>query len=110
MRVLFDQGTPQPLREWLTHHDVSTAYELGWSRLSNGELLVAAERDGFDLLVTTDTNLKNQQDLKARSPGVVVLLSTSWPRIRKAVASVVEAVDGAGPGTYVEVEIPLDPS
>jgi hypothetical protein len=63
VRVPFDQGTPVPLRQLLTRHDVSTAFERGWSRLKNGELLIAAESAGFAVLVTTDTNLKYQQNL-----------------------------------------------
>ena len=47
MKVLFDQGTPVPLREFLSGHEVSTAYELGWSTLRNGELLTMAEASGF---------------------------------------------------------------
>lgn len=57
MRVLFDQGTPAPLRGALTAHVVSTAYEMGWSALSNGDLLDAAEAQ-FDAFVTTDQNLR----------------------------------------------------
>ena len=82
-------------------------YEKGWSKLSNGELLRAAERDGYAVLVTTDTNLKYQQDLTARRVAIVVLLSTSWPRIQRVTGSVVAAIDGAVPGSYREVEIPL---
>ena len=58
MRVLFDQGTPVPLRNYLTEHRVATAVEMGWSTLSNGELLDAAEKE-FDVLVTTDQALKS---------------------------------------------------
>jgi len=39
MRVLFDQGTPAPLRHSLTEHLVETAFELGWAKLKNGELI-----------------------------------------------------------------------
>ncbi len=60
MRVLFDQGTPAPLRSDLPNHQVSTAYELGWSNLKNGELLQQAEISGFEILVTTDQNLRYQ--------------------------------------------------
>jgi predicted nuclease of predicted toxin-antitoxin system len=63
VRILFDQGTPVPLRDSLTQHDVSTTYELGWATLRNGELLDAAEREGFALLVTTDSHLRYQQKL-----------------------------------------------
>ena len=76
MRVLFDQGTPVPLRQHLTGHQVETAFELGWSRLSNGELLAAAE-SRFDVLVTTDRNLRHQQSLAGRKLAVLVLPTTS---------------------------------
>ena len=66
MRILFDQGTPVPLRTALSRHFVQTAYERGWHALSNGELLQAAETAGFDLLVTTDQNLRHQQNLADR--------------------------------------------
>ena len=67
MRVLFDQGTPVPLRQALAGHSVFTTYELGWATLKNGELLRSAEEQGFEVLVTTDTNLRYQQNLAAQS-------------------------------------------
>lgn len=106
MRILFDQGTPAPLRHLLAHHDVTTAYERGWSTLTNGELLTVAEDQEFQVLVTTDTNLKYQQNLASRNIAVVVLGATSWPRIKAAVEGVVTAIDAADRGTYAEVTIP----
>jgi len=105
VRVLFDQGTPAPLRHVLQGHQVSTAYERGWSTLANGELLATAESQGFEVMVTTDTNLKDQQNLASRSIAIVVLGTTSWPRIRAAAEAVVNAVSAAAPGTYTEVII-----
>ena len=107
MRVLFDQGTPDPLRKSLTLHNVSTAYERGWAKLRNGELLDTAEREGYEVLVSTDTSLKYQQNLTGRRTGIVVLLSTSWPRIQQVIPSIVAAIDAAVPGSYAEVEIPF---
>jgi hypothetical protein len=106
VRVLFDQGTPAPLRHLLPGHLVSTAYELGWSTLKNGELLVAAEAQRFEVLLTTDTSLKYQQNLATRTIAIVVLSTTSWPRIKLAVESVATAVNAAKPGTYCEVSVP----
>ena len=106
MRVLFDQGTPAPLRRLLLGHDVSTAYERGWSALKNGELLREAEAAGFAVLVTTDTHLREQQNLAARRLAVVVLATTSWPRIRMAADKISAAIDSAAPGTCVEVSVP----
>jgi hypothetical protein len=81
----FDQGTPVPLRRHLQPHTVETAAELGWSELGNGELIAAAEEAGFDLMITTDQNLRYQQNLAERRIGIVVLMTTSWPRIQRQV-------------------------
>jgi len=106
VRILFDQGTPVPLRNHLPSHEVATVFELHWSTLTNGDLLLQAETAGFDLLVTTDQNLRYQQNLAARRIAVVVLSSTSWPRIQKAIANVVDAITRARPGVYIEVTVP----
>ncbi len=78
MKILFDQGTPVPLRRYLSGHTVDTAYERGWSELSNGDLLTTAESENYDLLITTDQNLRYQQNFVGRQIAIVVLLSTSW--------------------------------
>lgn len=106
MKVLFDQGTPAPLREALVAHVVETAYERGWSRLQNGAILRAAEEEGFEVFVSTDRNLEYQQNLFGRRLAIVVLLSTSWPRIRRVLPAVVEAVASATAGSYQEIGIP----
>ena len=105
MRVLFDQGTPVPLRHHLPQHTVDTAFERGWSEVENGELLDNAEREGYELLVTTDRNLKHQQNLANRRLAIVVLLSTSWPRMQRRIEDIEKAVDAASPGDYVEVVV-----
>ena len=104
MRVLFDQGTPVPLRRYLALHAVVTVFEKGWSTLQNGELLSTAEDEGFEVLVTTDQNLKYQQNLKNRQIAVVVLMTTSWPQIERAVNRVVAALNSVKPGGYMEVK------
>jgi hypothetical protein len=67
VKVLFDQGTPVPLRRYLRTHEVTTVYELGWSTLQNGSLISQAEAAGFDVLITTDKSWKYQQNLSERS-------------------------------------------
>ncbi len=106
MRILFDQGTPVPLRQLLSSHQVETAFEPGWSTLTNGELLAAAEQEGFEVFVTTDKNLRGQQNLGSLRIAIVVLSSTSWPRIQKVAAAVQEAIEATLPGSFVEVSIP----
>lgn len=71
----------------------------------NGDLVSQAETAGFDVLVTTDRNWKYQQNLSGRRLAVVVLLSTSWPKIQAKVSAVTKAVGEATPGSYAEVVI-----
>ena len=105
MRVLFDQGTPAPLRHSLAGHVVETAFECGWSSLKNGELIEVAEQAGFAVFVTTDKNLEYQQNLTGRKLAIVVLSTTSWPRIQESLAQIVAVVDAARACSYSEVEI-----
>lgn len=81
MRILFDQGTPVPLRRHLPEHEVATAAEMDWSQLTNGELLAAATAGGFAVLVTTDQNLRYQQNLENRTMAIVVSSGKSEPVI-----------------------------
>ena len=105
MKILFDQGTPAPLRRYLAGHSVDTAYERGWSDLRNGDLLARAEMDGYELLITTDQNMRYQQNLSGSRLGILVLLSTSWPRIQLRIGDVQAVVDRMQPGDYREVPI-----
>jgi predicted nuclease of predicted toxin-antitoxin system len=106
MKILFDQGTPVPLRPYLAGHFVRTAAQEGWDRLKNGTLLAAAENAGFDLLLTTDKNMVYQQNLSGRKITIVLLGQQQWKKLRPHVGLVVDAINVAGPGSYTEVEIP----
>ena len=96
MKLLFDQGTPAPLRRRLTQHSVDTLAEKGWSDKSNGELLDVAEACGHEVLVTTDQSLRYQQNLAQRQIGIVVLLDTNWALVRERVQQVAAAIEGVG--------------
>lgn len=100
MKVLFDQGTPLPLRNHLSH-SIDTVAELSWSTLES-ELLDRAESRDFDVMVTTDQNLRYQQNLAERKIRVVVLMSTSWPRIQCRIPATSEAIEETDSVAYVE--------
>lgn len=106
MLILFDNGTPAPLRYALKGHVVVEAMERGWDRLVNGELIAAAEAAGFELLLTTDKNMRYQQNLKGRKLAFVVIGNQQWPTLRLHIERVVAAVNAATPGSFAEVEIP----
>jgi hypothetical protein len=102
MRILFDQGTPAPLRKALTSHDVATAYEMSWSQLTNGNLLKEAAAS-FDAFITTDQSLKYQQNLSGRRLAILALWTTSWPKLQRHLPEIVAAIDNLKPGDFVEL-------
>ena len=107
MLVLFDHGTPRSIARALQGHTVVEAMARGWDRLSNGELLRVAEEAGFDVLLTTDKNIRYQQNLRGRRIAIVVLGNPQRPAVHRYIDRVVVAVDAATPGSYAEVEIPF---
>ncbi len=105
MKVLFDHGTPAPLRRHLPEHSVDRSAEKGWDELDNGELIQKAEQEGYDVIVTTDQNMQHQQNLADRRIAMVVLLSTAWPRVQHRTEEIREAIERAQPGELREVPI-----
>ncbi len=108
MRILFDHGTPSGIAKALSGHEVTEAINRGWEKISNGELLAAAEEEGFDLLLTTDKNIRYQQNLTARRIGIVVLGNSTWRIVRLHLDRIASAVNETAPGSYAEVDIPFE--
>jgi hypothetical protein len=106
MLVLLDQSTPVGIRTFLQEHRVQTCAQRGWDTLKNGDLLEAAEKAGFQVFLTPDKNVRHQQNLAIRTIAIVVVGTPQWPLLRQYVERVVEAVNAALPGSYVEVAIP----
>ena len=102
MKILFDHGTPAPLRWQLVSNEIVTAYEMGWARLSNGDLLAEAEKS-FAAFITTDKNLRYQQNLVGRRLAILVLPTTSWPEIQKHTNKVIECVNALKAGEFIEL-------
>ncbi len=108
MRILLDQGTPSGTMARLTEHEVVEARELGWERISNGDLLKLAETAGFDVLITTDKNIRYQQNLTGRTIAILVLGNSTWRILRLHLDRVAEAVRDAKAGSYAEIVIPME--
>lgn len=89
MRILFDKNVPVGVRTFLVGHEVHTVVEMGWpDQLENGELLKIAEQSSFDVMVTSDQNIRYQQNLAGRKLALVVLGSNIWPVVRKHGAAI----------------------
>ena len=100
MRVLFDQGSPFALRSRAprSFHGV----RIGVVDLENGDLLREAE-GRFEVFVTTDQNLRYQQNLGGRRLAIIVLPTTNWPEIQRHQSEVAGAVNLMQPGDYREL-------
>jgi len=102
VRILFDQGVPVPLRKKLTGHEITTCKEKGWDQITNGDLITEAETL-FDVFVSTDQNLKYQQNLKNRKIAILILPTTSWRKLEQNAATIKSALDTLNPGQYLEI-------
>ncbi len=105
MKILFDHGTPAPLRRYLHGHTVDRSAENGWEMLENGELIRKAEEIGYSVIVTTDKNMRYQQNLKDRTLAIVVLQSPAWPKVCLRTDEIRMAIEKTPPGAVVEVPI-----
>jgi len=72
MKVLFDNGVPRQLGFHLQPHEIERTQDRGWDELRNGNLLKAAEAE-FGVLITTDSNIKYQQNFSQFHIAVIVL-------------------------------------
>lgn len=102
--ILFDNGVPRPLRKRLQPHRIVTTQELGWEQLKNGELLRTAEPD-FDVLITTDSNIKYQQSLPARNIALIVLRAfrISMKYYEPLLSQILETLETIEPGQAVYI-------
>ena len=105
MKILLDHNLDRRLRNDLADFIVKTVQEQNWSDVLNGELLSLAERDGFDVLLTADSNIKNQQNLAGRQISILVVRAhdNRLTTHREMIDEIVSALADLAPGQIVEV-------
>jgi hypothetical protein len=108
MRVLFDQATPVPIREFLIGHTVRTAAQEQWEEAEERRPINRRRARRFRGFLTTDKNVQYQQNLAGRTIAIVVIGMQQWPALQPHVARVVAAVNGAKPGSFTLVDFPVD--
>jgi len=107
MKILFDNGAPNPIARSLTGHEITFARRIGWHEMENGELIQRAEEAGYEVLLSTDKNIRYQQNLTGRKLALVILGNQQWPLVRLHLDRIAAAVNAATPGSFTEVEIPF---
>ena len=91
------------MRKLLVAHEIKTAQEMGWGRLKNGELITRAEEAGFEVFVTSDQNLKYQQNLKRKRIALMVLSTNFWPTLRENFVQIADELEIIREGEYREI-------
>lgn len=105
MRILLDECVPWPMHKLMAGHSCSTAQREGWRSIKNGELLRLAE-GRFDLFVTSDQNLRYQQNLSGRQIAILELSTNNLRRILPAAVLILSAVEAVQPGEFRMLDIP----
>lgn len=101
MKILLDHCTPRQVGGLLPGHEVSTTYRLGWADKDNGDLIHAAEEAAFDLFITTDRNIRYQQNLSGRKIAIL-LVPQDLDLLRAHADELLSAVNAMGRSDYRE--------
>lgn len=104
MKVFLDENLPHSLRLALVGHDVFTAQFMGWAGIKNGKLLTLVEADGFEVFVTADQSIQDQQNFSERKIAMIYLTSQKWPVLFMRVQEILAAIRVAVPGSVQIVD------
>jgi predicted nuclease of predicted toxin-antitoxin system len=104
LKVLFDEDVPQKLARLWPQHEVHTVVSMQWGGVTNGKLLALIEREQFNVFLTGDKNMQNQQRLEARTFAVLIMSAINWPVVRPYVHKISVALDDARPGTVNTID------
>ena len=105
MKVLLDECVPWPMHKFLVGHECKTAQQCGWGGITNGDLLRKADGQ-FDVFITSDQNIRYQQNFAQRLIPIVELSTNDLRRIRAAADSIQVALADIQPGHYLRLEMP----
>lgn len=98
------EDVPSPLARFLRRHEVCTVKDMQWRGIKNGKLLGLIEREEFQVFLTGDKSMENEQQLSGRAFAVRILSTVNWPLMRPHLAVIAQAVDFAQPGTARVIE------
>lgn len=103
-RVLLDHCVPRGVAKELPHCEVKTAFHQGWAALKDGELLRAAQNAGFEVFITSDKNIRHQQQI-AGVP-LAIMPTNRLQSLLSLFSLIAQTVDAARPGSFHEIKSP----
>jgi len=93
------------MHKLLAGHECKTAQQMGWSSIKNGDLLKEAE-SVFELFITSDQNIRYQQNLSGRKISILELSTNNLRRIGQSAALIRSTIDTMSHGSFVSLDIP----
>lgn len=106
MRILLDESVPVQEGKAFAQHDVYTVRQMGWGGYSNGDLLAAADREHFQVLVIADKNLRYQQNTSNFRFAILELWTNHRPTLERHLDKIRLAVETITPTGYFLLENP----
>ncbi len=104
MRILLDECVPWPMHRLLAGHECTTAQKRGWGGIKNGDLLQRAESE-FELFITSDQNIRYQQNLAGRRIAILELSTNDLRRITAATGKIQTAIASIEPSAFIQLHI-----
>jgi predicted nuclease of predicted toxin-antitoxin system len=110
MKILLDECLPLDFRHSFPNHDAHTVQWAGYKGKKNGELLRAAELDGYDVLLTVDQGIPRQQLTAGRKLSIIVLLAPTNQigDLLCLVDSILQSLETILPGQIVTIPVTDD--
>ena len=102
MNVIIDECVPRIVKKRMPDREIKTVQEMGWAGIKNGELLRLIEPE-FDVFITSDKNLRYQQNLSDRNIAIVLLPSNQVPVVEKLVNRIDKILDSVQQHDFIEL-------
>ena len=102
MRILIDECVPSIVKKRLPERELETVQAMGWAGIKNGELIGLADSE-FDVFITSDKNLRYQQNLTQRNIAIILLPSKQVPIVEKLLPRIDEILETIQQKDFVEV-------
>lgn len=105
MKILIDECLPSILKKRLFGHEFYTVSSMGWNGIKNGLMLIAAEKEGFDLLLTADGKMRGQQNLAGRNIAVLAIPSNNQKIILTIIEQIQKSLEDIEPGIFYHMQM-----
>ena len=104
MKIILDENLPKALKRYLSAYEVTTVQEQGWAGVKNGELIARID-EVYDVFITSDKNLKYQQNLTGRRIAIIELPTNRLKLLETITDKILVEVESVSLGMYVQVSL-----